>query len=121
MSKQIEIFELQNTWGCAWREPGGKIHYGFDGLPPSAKLWLECIGGDAVRAILKSRLGKVIRTFPGAYGGECRTLLVDVVELEASCRVYWDRANARESHREEETCHYCGQRAVGKDIERGEK
>lgn len=111
MPEQIEISESRNTWGCTWRELGGEKHYGFAGLPPSAKLWLECVGGNAVRQILASGRGEIVGTVSGAYGGECQTLLVNVAELETLCRAYWDRANVREE--QSTSCHYCGQSACG--------
>jgi hypothetical protein len=111
---KIEIFELTNTFGCAWREQGSeKANYGFNGLPNSAALWLGCVGGGAVERILDIQLGTVIDTKPGSYGGTCRTILVDVDELEKACKAYWDRMNARAARQRERqgTCHYCGQDA----------
>lgn len=109
--QEITIRELANTWGCAWVDKDGKTHYGFDDalLSPDARLWLAIAGGDAVVWILDAKLGKVIATHPGAYGGTKRTVQVDVPALEAACEVYWQRQNARPS--KPDVCYYCGQPA----------
>lgn len=111
MDQQIEIFELKSTWGCAWQETGNdEIHYGFKELPPNAQLWLGIASGNAVQRIIDADLGKVIASEKGSYGGIVRTVLVDVEGLEAACRLYWERANAREG--ESSRCHYCGMKAT---------
>jgi len=112
---EIELFELSNTWGCAWREAGNeKISYGFDGLPSSSSLWLFYASGDAVSQLLENGLGTITKTEPGAYGGQKRTILIDVGELEKTCSAYWDRQNAKHQRQQEQSksCHYCGSPAI---------
>lgn len=110
--KQIEIEEMSNTWGCIWREPDGETHYGWNDLPHKAALWLGMVSGDAVRHLLKAGIGTIIKTRPGAYGGTCRTILVDVAELELVCQRYWDRVSAYEATADRDSCHYCGMPAT---------
>lgn len=107
----ILISEAYNTYGCHYSIPGNaKIYYGFNALPPKQSLWLECVSGDAVNQILGRGLGEVTSTRPGAYGGQCRTISVNVSELEEVCSRYWKRVN-RAYGREMERmvyCYYCG-------------
>ncbi len=105
----IEIFELKNTHGCAWRKPGGEIHYGFKGLSSNTQLWLGVAGGYAVQKIINAGLGSIVASEKGAYGGQRRTVSVDVDELENACRLYWERMEATDRSR----CHYCGTKATG--------
>lgn len=110
--EQIEIEELTNTWECVWREPGGETQYGWHGLPYICAAWLSMVSGNAVRHLLKAGLGKIIKTKLVAYGGTCRTILVDVEELDKVCRQYWDRTNAHEAATDRDSCHYCGMKAT---------
>lgn len=107
----IHLSEATNTWGCYYTVPGSdKIHYGFMELPNSFSLWLSCASGDAVNQIIDAKLGQVISETPGAYGGQARTISIDVSEMEKTCRKYWDKQNARHERQVERSmsCHYCG-------------
>ena len=112
---EITIRELGNTWGCAWVDENGKTHYGFRDCPVSlrAQLWLDCASGYAVTQLINAGLGSITETDEGAYGGESRTICVDITALNAICEKYWDRANAQGRARElqQRMCHYCGQPA----------
>lgn len=107
----IHLSEATSTWGCHYTIPGNdKIHYGFSDLPPKSSLWLECASGDAVEQVIMANLGQVISTQRGGYGGEKRTVSVNVSSLEEMCRKYWDRQNAAHERQVERSqyCHYCG-------------
>ncbi len=113
MSREtIAIRELANAWGCAWVDKDGKTHYGFEDAPlsPDARLWLAIAGGDAVRFLLEAKLGKVVATHPGAYGGTKRTVRVEVKDLEVACKTYWQQYPDTQKP---DVCHYCGQPATG--------
>ncbi len=116
MAEKIIVSELGSTWGCVWEDNDGVVHYGFDDCPKlnhRAKLWLACAQGDAVRLLLEAGIATVVRSWRGGYGGEERTVEVDVAKLEASCDRYWDRLNAAAVQQDETSCHYCGQQASG--------
>lgn len=115
--KTILISEHTNTYGCWWTldESGAEINYGFMDLPPKQSLWLDCASGDAVDQLIKiDGLVELVGTTPGAYGGKCRTVRVDVEQLEAVCRDYWNRVNAagERADARRDTCHYCGNGSV---------
>lgn len=114
--KTIHLSEAVNTWGCHWTELGNeKINYGFSELPPKQSLWLDCVQGDAVEQILTiDGLSEIISTKRGAYGGQKRTISIDVDELESVCAKYWQRANAAGERQLERSqhCHYCGNAPV---------
>lgn len=109
----VTIEELGSTWGCCWRDETGKKNYGFENCPVNARtrLWLECAGGDAVRQLLNAEIATIINTSKGAYGGEERTVSVNIATFEAVCDRYWDRLNAQGQVQEQQrqSCHYCGQ------------
>lgn len=111
----IEVFELKNTFGCAWRHMGGdEIHYGFKELPPNCQLWLGIASGDAVQRIIEADIGRLIGSEKGSYGGVVCTVLVDIDKLEAACLLYWERTNAREVATDRSRCHYCGMEVAGR-------
>jgi hypothetical protein len=112
---EIELSEAVNTWGCHYTVPGSdKIHYGFSELPESLSLWLSCVSGDAVSQLLYAGQGQIILSVKGAYGGEKRTIRLDVAAAEKMCRRYWDKVNAANRSR---SCHYCGSvQVVGADF-----
>lgn len=103
------LTEMSNTYGCTWSNPGGgKVNYGFGTFPSASGLWLEVVSGDAVRQLLSTGLGSVVSERRGAYYGKvCRTIRVNLDELEATCRAYWDNANKQDAQRDTR-CHYCG-------------
>jgi len=109
--KTVDIFELGNTFGCAWRDRNGKESFGFNGFESGTKLWLEVTSGNAVENLLEVGIGEVIEVERGFYGGKKRTLRVNLAELDAVCRAHWDRINAKKVDRSR--CHYCGLPAVG--------
>ena len=109
--KTIHLSEAVNTWGCHYTiPPEDKIHYGFSDLPGKFSLWLSVVSGDAVNQIIDAKLGTIISTRPGSYGGQMRTINVDVTEMETACRKYWKKQNARHERQVERSmnCHYCG-------------
>lgn len=110
---EITIKELGSTWGCAWVDENEKTHYGFDDCPVSARaqLWLGCASGDAVRQLISAGLATITKTSKSVYGGEDRTVRVNIASLNATCNAYWEQTNAqwRAQEQRRQTCHYCGQ------------
>jgi len=116
--KTIHLEEHPATWGCYYTIPGEspdsegrpKLHHDFNELPPECSLWLCCASGAAVDQLLEAGIGKIVATRPGAYGGEKKTIEIDVDQLEKTCKIYWDNVNkaGEAADRQKNHCHYCG-------------